>query len=567
MALKHSVYDTDTHFLVDPITRCIKNDGSAKTLLVQGDINSERFSFEVPRKIEGHDMSQCDEVQVHFINIDVQTKAQSCGVYTVDDLEISTENPDKIVLTWLIAGEATKYVGSLNFVLRFTCYQKTNTSAVAYAWNTCIHKDITVSDGIYNGEAIAEEFNDILKAWELELKANQVVSLEQTQVGDGDGGLNVWTATFGDGRTSEMRVRNGSKGETGLVGSIETVDGKALHFFHGTHAQYDALPAEKKLLNLLTIYTDGPSLFDIDTKEIIGPSELYIESVQAYVVEKVAEGSKLPFFFNATWKADQGDDGLKATAVAWSTDAGFLHLLLSQAGNGVRYFQRVNGTWAEVSVARAKQADKATQATTANKATTAEGAPVTGVNTEPDNNEGRTFEFGNTNGFGTKEGTGLWRLWNVPSGDADDPKYYAGLIPSHHDKMSLGTEERRVRNLHAKYINAEHIVADRIEGAVDAASALALGTPQKKLPDYLLTEAGFYCVGVQLAEQDNQVFFAGLLYWEPRMVAWGAAGLDIQVGIDETGAIVARQRDTNGSLLPVGYSASLIRKISTAEEV
>lgn len=64
----HSVYDTDNHFKVDGITRAITDISETKTSLVQHDHNSERFTFEIPRYIEGHDMLACNDVSVRYRN-------------------------------------------------------------------------------------------------------------------------------------------------------------------------------------------------------------------------------------------------------------------------------------------------------------------------------------------------------------------------------------------------------------------------------------------------------------------------------------------------------------------
>ena len=59
----HNVYDTDNKFTIDGITRAIKNVSSSKTTVMQFDHNSEVFTFEVPRYIEGHDMTECNRVK------------------------------------------------------------------------------------------------------------------------------------------------------------------------------------------------------------------------------------------------------------------------------------------------------------------------------------------------------------------------------------------------------------------------------------------------------------------------------------------------------------------------
>lgn len=217
--LKHPVYDVDTHFTIDPITREMSNTASLKTCLIQHDHNSERFTFEIPRIIEGHDMSKCDSVQVHFLNIDSQTKAQSAGVYEVEDLTLDDHNPDRVVGSWLISHNATEYVGSLNFLLRFSCYGEDG--YLSYVWNTAIYSGISVSSGIDNGEAILDDYADILKEWQKQTEAFRLMSLEQTMTSTESGGVNIWKATFADGSAAYFEVRNGEKGEPGQGASPE----------------------------------------------------------------------------------------------------------------------------------------------------------------------------------------------------------------------------------------------------------------------------------------------------------------------------------------------------------
>ena len=69
MAHTHTVKDTDTLFVIDPITRAVVNAESKKTMLMQYDHNSETFTFEIPRYVEEHDMSLCNRVEIHYNNI------------------------------------------------------------------------------------------------------------------------------------------------------------------------------------------------------------------------------------------------------------------------------------------------------------------------------------------------------------------------------------------------------------------------------------------------------------------------------------------------------------------
>ncbi len=174
MAHIHSVYDNDTHFKIDTATREIKNE-SGKVVIIQHDHDSERFTFEIPRMVEDHDMSICNVVQVHYLNIDAATGTNEPGVYEVGDLQISPDSDDVVICSWLISRNATQFVGSLNFVVRFRCVADDGT--IEYEWATAIHKGINVCESIYNADAIVAEYADVLEKWRASLFFD----------GDGDG--------------------------------------------------------------------------------------------------------------------------------------------------------------------------------------------------------------------------------------------------------------------------------------------------------------------------------------------------------------------------------------------
>ena len=100
----HKVYDTDIHFKIDAVTRAVKNVSETKVMIVQHDHNSERFTFEIPRYVDGHDMSTCNVVQIHYINTDsAHTNGNHSGIYEVDDLQISPDSDDVVICSWLIS--------------------------------------------------------------------------------------------------------------------------------------------------------------------------------------------------------------------------------------------------------------------------------------------------------------------------------------------------------------------------------------------------------------------------------------------------------------------------------
>ena len=165
MAHIHETKDAETHFTINATSREISN-ADELPALVQNDHNSERFTFVVPRFVDGHDMSNCNKTQVHYLNIDSATKAQYADVYEVDDLHIDETDETKVVCTWLISRYATQYAGSLNFIIQYACEKD---GVIDYAWNTAIFKGITVKNGINNAALIMTEYTDILEKWKQEI--------------------------------------------------------------------------------------------------------------------------------------------------------------------------------------------------------------------------------------------------------------------------------------------------------------------------------------------------------------------------------------------------------------
>ena len=166
MAHIHDVYDQDNLFIIDPITRDITSQ-SEKISITQYDHNSERFTFEIPKIIEGHDMSLCDKVRVHFINIGSNRLNVSEGVYEVDDIRVSSDDSDMLLFSWLISRAATEYSGKLIFSIRFYCISDDN--IVDYSWATSIFTGVKIYNGIDNSEAITEDYVDILEQWKSEI--------------------------------------------------------------------------------------------------------------------------------------------------------------------------------------------------------------------------------------------------------------------------------------------------------------------------------------------------------------------------------------------------------------
>lgn len=168
MAHIHSVYDTDGHFVIDPITRAITN-SSKKIKVMQGDHKSEHFTFEISKLVDGHNMTFCNKVEIHYINIDASDKSkQSADFYEAKNMKVSEDNNSVVTFLWELTRNATKYAGTLSFLIRFACTD--DDGVEEYAWHTDIFQSITVGNGMNNATPeVIEPYIDVIAQWKANL--------------------------------------------------------------------------------------------------------------------------------------------------------------------------------------------------------------------------------------------------------------------------------------------------------------------------------------------------------------------------------------------------------------
>lgn len=187
MAHIDKIKDTETHFIIDPTSRVISNSSAANNTIVQYDHNSERFTFEMPRYVDGHDMMESTIVRIHYRNAASTNLLKTNGVYTPDDLAVSGEDENTITFSWLLSSATSQYIGSLHFSIQFLCLDG---DTIVYAWNTSVYKDVVILESINNSDEVAAEINDALIAITEELKSELGDFDNVSFTDDGDG--NVW---------------------------------------------------------------------------------------------------------------------------------------------------------------------------------------------------------------------------------------------------------------------------------------------------------------------------------------------------------------------------------------
>lgn len=161
----HPVPDTDTYFVIDPITRKIENTNRKKNVVMQYDHNSERFTFELPRYIDGHDMLECTSVTVNVDNIEtgVEEPRINSDAPDMTDLRIHPNDSEKVICSWLISRNSTQLAGILSFHIEFKCVDSNGN--VVYEWSTDEYDEIKIKARKKNGEAAVVEHTDLLEQW------------------------------------------------------------------------------------------------------------------------------------------------------------------------------------------------------------------------------------------------------------------------------------------------------------------------------------------------------------------------------------------------------------------
>lgn len=229
MSHGHWMYDTDKHFIIDPKTRAVATSDGSKPVLMQYDHNSEHITFEGARFVEGHDLSLCDKVEIHYNNIENGKGKTNKGVYPVEDFRVHPSDNSKVQFTWIVSENSTSYAGTLAFVISFSC---TNEGDLLYRWNTDINSSIAISSGIYNGEYVAEYYADVLESWKQDL--------------------------FGIGDTEEARLRAMADEEReSLQYAIDEVKAAALEVQNEVH-----LKGQQTLATIPESYTELQSTVD-----------------------------------------------------------------------------------------------------------------------------------------------------------------------------------------------------------------------------------------------------------------------------------------------------------------
>lgn len=163
MTHSHNIVDSGSHFVIDPLLRTITS-VAEEVVLVEGDHNSERYTFEIPRMVEGHDMSLSDRIEIHYDNIAKNKKDVVEGLCIANGI---TVKDDTLEFGWLVTENVTKFAGTTQFWINFICLDKDDN--IIYSWGTEVYKSIRILPNNDNTESVIAKFPDVLSQWKEEI--------------------------------------------------------------------------------------------------------------------------------------------------------------------------------------------------------------------------------------------------------------------------------------------------------------------------------------------------------------------------------------------------------------
>lgn len=260
--------------VIDPITRKISTKYE-KIRLAKNDNNSMRITFEMPRYVRGHDMSNCSTIEVHYDNISIDRKQKHSDVYVVTDIIVAPEDDETINFSWLVSRGATQIVGNVDFSLHFGCNEDPD---LEYAWHTTTYSGIVVLESKHNTQSVVEKHPDLVASI-LDYVDKKISEFDAVDIAQETG-------------DSTEAVMSQKATTDALAGKVDKVDAKRIVYGTGNNGE----PVQRYISQ--TPSTNAVPQYSSDGRlQTNAPAEDLDVANMEFVKDRVAKKVNAQFFF------------------------------------------------------------------------------------------------------------------------------------------------------------------------------------------------------------------------------------------------------------------------------
>ena len=141
MAKHGGIKDKGEYFVISPTSRKVTVPNAHKAIGTVGDHNSEQITFECPQIIDGHDVSQCSDRYITWINA-----LGEGGHDELHEAQVEQGADGMIYLSWTIRNGLTVTKGIVQFSIHFEDVDEDGTTL--YRWSTATCQDCNILDSI-----------------------------------------------------------------------------------------------------------------------------------------------------------------------------------------------------------------------------------------------------------------------------------------------------------------------------------------------------------------------------------------------------------------------------------
>lgn len=152
MAQHMIIADEGERFVIIPSTRKISVPQAYKIIGAVGDHNSEQLTFECPRYVDGHDVSECARHIVLWRN--------AAGVTGKSELVKAVVEESTVLFTWTISSGVASVAGVVSFSVYFEDVDDADT--ILYRWSTATCQECQIATSLIDAsdnDAIVEILN------------------------------------------------------------------------------------------------------------------------------------------------------------------------------------------------------------------------------------------------------------------------------------------------------------------------------------------------------------------------------------------------------------------------